>query len=65
MVESTLSTIENGLRGTSLANVRLLAQCLACDEGDLFGPVTPQRLAEIRAAYHQREAERARAEAAQ
>lgn len=61
MVESTVSAIENGNRGTSLGNVRFLARALACEETDLFG-VGTQRLAAIRADFLQREADRAREE---
>lgn len=63
MVESTVSSIETGTRGTSLRNVGLIAKAMACGESDLFNSPTPHRLAEISAAYYQRKADAAREEA--
>lgn len=54
---------ESGLRNARADNVRGLAEALSCTTDDLWSIPTGARLAEIRAAYHQREADRAREEA--
>ena len=55
--------IENVRRGVSVASLRRLADSLSCTTDDLFSQPSPQRLLEIRAAFLEREAARARAAA--
>lgn len=63
MVESTVSSIETGTRGTSLHNVKLMAAYMCCTTDDLFNVPGAPRLAAIRGDFHQRVADEARAEA--
>lgn len=59
----TVSTWESGGRDARGVHVKALATELACGTDDLYSEPSAKRLAEIRAAYHQREADRAREEA--
>lgn len=56
--------IESGTSGTPMHRIKAFAQALCCEVVDLLSVPTPERLAEIRAAYHRRQAEIAEAEAA-
>lgn len=58
-----LSQIEAGADCTQKL-LRRLSAYLCCSVADLFASPTPARLAEIRAAYLQRQSDHARAEAA-
>lgn len=59
----TVSTWESGGRDARGVHIKALASTMACSTDDLYGEPSAKRLAEIRAAYHQREADRAREEA--
>lgn len=53
----------SGLRKPPSQRVASITKILCCEANDVFGVPTKSRLASIRAAYHQREADRAREEA--
>lgn len=58
-----IHNMESGRQDCLTGTLRKLAGALCCTADDLLEVPTAARLAEIRAAYHQREADRAREEA--
>jgi len=61
--QSMVAKTEVGSANPTVHILRSIATAVCCTVNDLVDPVAPERINEIRAAYHRREAERAEAEA--
>lgn len=61
--QSMVAKTEVGSANPTIHILKSIADVVCCTVNDLVDPVAPERVNEIRAAYHQREADRAREEA--